>query len=214
MICFLLLNRRSSFPCAARAAVLAAPVLLFAAPAAARPPANGSDLCGNGYCDAWNGESADSCPADCAGPGWTPPPPPAVVDSPRPWTPAQAIPPFFHVEERSNVGIVFGGTITLCLSYFSSLAIGLGQGVAGGGYAAIPIAGPFIAAVYNPASPAAGLYRVGLANVGLVEIAGAAMLIAGATTHSLKLVPDRPFTILPVPLAGRSGNGLGLVGTF
>jgi hypothetical protein len=109
----------------------------------------------------------------------------------------------------------------------------MGLAMEGRGYfAAVPIAGPFIAAAtYHPPQPpcnagwgclgAAISHDMSAATVrgllvinGVVQVAGTAMLIAGLASQRWTLVPDETPRVMPVPMVGTNGGGLGFVGRF
>ena len=200
--------------------------LALGAPALLSSPAQaGDEQCGNGYCDAWAGENARTCPADCsqaptaaaARPSSLPP------KAPR-WSPDQAVPSGFHVVETPYVGLAIAGGSTFGAAWILSSIIGLKNAGNGGATAAIPLVGSFIAARRYQSPPCAGLGCLGAVNddltsallygFGIIQVAGAAMLVSGLVAHHPTLTPDSGFTITPVPLTGQNGTGLGLVGTF
>jgi hypothetical protein len=230
--------------------------LLSAAAALLTTPARADDNkpCGNGYCDAWAGENAANCPADCkitppapalppgAYPGMYPPgmyapglyapgmyPPGIYPDDPRlarRWKSGDPPPPGFHVEQRPIQGLVIGGSITLGVAWVVGSAIGFSQAGNGGAYAVIPVVGPFVAAgVYQPPPCQSflcfgpGFYKAFLITFGLIQSTGAVLLVSGLAAHHDTLVPGATIprtglTLMPVPIAGQNGNGLGLTGTF
>ncbi len=221
---FILRFRPRSF--SPSAALFAA--LLFAAPLPARaevvpdePP-----RCGNGYCDAWVGEDASTCPADCV----AKPAVPGDVRVVRPypssyqgsfWRPADAAPDGFRVVKGRNVGLIVLGAGLLAIGYGFDIGLGVDNLDRGGAYAAIPVVGPFIAAGAAGNAPcpsgcgAKVPYAMGLGLAGAAQLAGVVMLIVGLVVPQEKLVRDtRAFIVTPVPLAGRSGTGLGVAGTF
>jgi hypothetical protein len=109
-------------------------------------------------------------------------------------------------------------------AWIASAAMGLSSKSDGGGYTLIPIVGPFVAAgVYQTPScqqfgclldfgPA--LYKAFLITFGIIETTGAALLVSGLVVHRDKLIPGTSLTLMPVPISGQNGNGLGLAGTF
>jgi hypothetical protein len=87
------------------------------------------------------------------------------------------------------------------------------------GYAAIPLAGPFITGVVVAKEPCSwlcfnGVAEAALFGVGIIEVAGVATLIAGLATKQQVLRSDPPLPVVPVPLVMRDGSGVALAGTF
>lgn len=203
-------------------------------------PARAGDTlaCGNGYCDAWAGETKLSCPIDCARP---PPTAPGVVvpgaygpvystpvprwdEGRRNWMAGDPAPPGFRVVVGPSRGLVVAGASVLGGSWFASFLLAIGARNTGHGYAAIPLAGPFITGGLYRTSPCSGLGCIGTAFdglakacfyfVGATELVGAGLLTAGLVVRRPGLVSDAAVTLTPIPVVGENGNGLGLSGTF
>jgi hypothetical protein len=136
------------------------------------------------------------------------------------WRSGDPVPPGFRAVRRSNLALVVGGSVTLAASYATTLAFGLANSHRGGAYAAVPIAGPFSAmlAADNACSPQRcpdkPSYQIALGFLALAQLTGIAVLVPGVVMHREKLVPRQAFTLAPFSLAGRSGSGLALAGTF
>jgi hypothetical protein len=150
-------------------------------------------------------------------------PPPLV--SPSSWTPGDPIPPGYHVETGPIRGLYITGGAILGAGYVAGLVTGFVKGDSGGGYAAIPVAGPFIAGAVLKTSCQGGFECIGvtlddaffkglLYGFGVVQAAGTVLLVTGVSVHRTRLVRDRTVSLVPVPLAARNGAGLGLQGTF
>ncbi len=205
---------------------------LVTAPAAADPVPNSYvPRCGNGYCDAWAGETRASCPADCARKVDQPlPAAPLAVPSPvaaplvwqgpvaREWEPGDDAPAHFHVEKRRSAKLLTAGAVTLGTGYLVSLSIGIANASQGGGLSAIPLVGGFVSAARGASCgdfDCNSLYAVAQVFFGGAQIAGAAMLLAAGLSKSDKLVLDRPtFSLVPVPVVGKNGSGMGFAGAF
>jgi hypothetical protein len=124
------------------------------------------------------------------------------------------------VEWRPHRALVITGAALFGVSgFFSALAA-----LSAGAYTAIPLVGPFITAgrLAN-VPPCSGplcfnvFQTVGvvvLAALGVVEVTGASILVAGLATKQQVLRSDVALHVVPVPLVMRNGSGLGLAGTF
>jgi hypothetical protein len=144
----------------------------------------------------------------------TPDPLSAVAD----WEPGQPIPVGYHEEQRRTRGAIIAGSVLLGVSYLGGVSFNV---LAGGGYGAIPIAGPFVG-VYVESKGSANASGFGGVPVsllvvdGLAQVSGLAVLVAG-------LVPQRVLVtdcivkarLTPTPLRfGKSGAGIAIAGTF
>jgi hypothetical protein len=155
-------------------------------------------------------------------PGYSPP----KLD----WSQGEPIPPGYHPSTEIRQGFVIAGSVTLGVSWvFGGVIPGiivLAGG--GGGYGVpllIPAIGPFIsmgtiAGAAGSGGSVGGAVLAVLAVDGLVQSAGAALLIYGVVAKKDVLVRnDRvgntTVTWMPTPMAvGQRGQGFGIVGTF
>jgi hypothetical protein len=137
------------------------------------------------------------------------------------WQDGEPIPPGYHRVQRMRKGAIIGGAVTFGVLYFVSLLIAAaGTDEANRTHTSnsmaglyVPAVGPFIAMTQS--STAVG--GVFLAMDGLAQAGGAALFIYGVASPQTVLIRNdygRPH-LLPQPLLfGRSGGGLGLVGSF
>jgi hypothetical protein len=139
------------------------------------------------------------------------------------------IPAGYSLESRPSKGLLVGGGVTLGVSYALGVIVGTSMGHEGG-YAAIPIAGPFIAgATYHTRSNGCvgfeaclgnavrdsidtGLNRPLLYALGGVEVLGGALIAVGLLSRAPVLVPEHAPLVLPVVTADRVG--LSMTGSF
>ncbi len=165
-------------------------------------------------------------------PPMPPPPPPAVppplvvpppggyYQQPYPQQPyyyqqpayAQA-PRLFHEEIQPNYGLMVAGLVIFGASWSINAASAY---LADEWKLAVPVVGPFMETqnIYTGAGYDANRLLVGLLVFdGLIETAGAIMLIAGAVTHHKVRVYDRA-RVSVVPTAGPAGGGLAAFGRF
>ncbi|APR82773.1 Hypothetical protein A7982_08122 [Minicystis rosea] len=112
-------------------------------------------------------------------------------------------------------GLVIGGSIALAVGWALGFGIGSSAFKDNGAYTLIPVAGPFIAAATRHTSGLdLLLYRTSMYMTGVMQATGAVLLTVGLSVSKPQLVPDRGFSLLPMPFAGPNGAGLGLAGTF
>jgi hypothetical protein len=157
--------------------------------------------------------------ADDAGSPATAQPVQPVPRGPWRWKPGDVLPPGTHVETRPHRALVITGGALLGGLGLISIAFAASS-PHDFGYTAIPLAGPFITAT-NLATARCSLFcdlqaagAAVFAFLGLAELAGAGMLIAGLATKQQVLRSDVALRVVPVPLVMRNGSGLGLAGTF
>jgi hypothetical protein len=147
---------------------------------------------------------------------------------PRAFREGDPVPPGFHVEEEPRHGMVVAGWTLLLVSYGISVIVAAGvQGNNGGDWLYAPIVGPWALLAtrsYNGCSSTAtesgglgcvgDVYAVmGLVVDGLLEGAGAALLIVGYADSKSVLVRNAPaFRVAPMRMG--SGNGVGLTWAF
>ncbi|MGZ3406427.1 MAG: hypothetical protein ACXVAN_08305 [Polyangia bacterium] len=128
--------------------------------------------------------------------------------------PMYAQPPrLFHEEMQPNYGLMVAGLVIFGASWSINAASAY---LADEWKLAVPIVGPFMETqnVYTGAGYDANRLLVGLLVFdGLIETAGAIMLVAGAITHHKVRVYDRP-RVSVVPTAGPAGAGLAAFGRF
>lgn len=161
------------------------------------------------------------------------PPPPEVVPPPgspplpygyRPyvisdWPEDEPPPPGYHWGKRVRRGPIIAGSVLFGTFYSTSLLVGaVGQDAGDPAYEwlYVPGIGPFIE-LTNSSSAVASVFLI---LDGAAQSAGLALLIWGIVSPAPILVSNvaeapRVPKVLPVPmLLGKSGEGLGLLGTF
>jgi hypothetical protein len=119
----------------------------------------------------------------------------------------------FHEELRPNYGLMVAGLVILGSSWSINAASAY---LADEWKLAVPLVGPFMETqnINTGAGNEANRMLVGLLVFdGLIECAGAIMLVAGAITHHRVRVYDQP-RVSVVPTAGPSGAGLAAFGRF
>ncbi len=156
-----------------------------------------------------------------------PPVPPPIVVPPPPAYPAQpyygqpyyyqaAPPPLPQVREieEPRWGLMIAGLAVFGASWTINAASAY---VADEWKLAVPIVGPFMETQNIDTSPGHEYNRPIVALLvfdGLIETAGAVMLVAGALTHHRVKVYDRGPRVSLVPTAGASGGGIAAFGRF
>ena len=147
----------------------------------------------------------------------------------RSWHDGEAIPFGYHAENRTRIGLVIPGAVLFGGSYALSLWAGSSGGGSYGAALYVPVFGPFIQMTNAPvvardscsswfcpdySDLRRSLYYVGLAIDGVVQVVGAAMLVAGIVGKR-KLVGDEPgiVAVAPMYLSG-GGAGLGVLARF
>jgi len=133
----------------------------------------------------------------------------------QPQQPCPLPPPrLFHEEMQPNYGLMVAGLVVFGASWSVNAATAW---VAGEWKLAVPVVGPFME-TQNVKTGDSGSDRllIGLLVFdGLIETAGAVMLVAGAVTHHKVRVYDSPrFSLSVVPTAGPAGGGLAAFGRF
>jgi hypothetical protein len=130
--------------------------------------------------------------------------------------PMYAQPPrLFHEEMQPNYGLMVAGLVILGASWSINAASAY---LADEWKLAVPVVGPFMETQNINTGPGYDANRllVGLLVFdGLIETAGAIMLVAGAITHHKVRVYDHAHTSVSiVPTAGPAGGGLAAFGRF
>jgi hypothetical protein len=145
-----------------------------------------------------------------------------------PYSEGQAVPPGYRVVERSRRGLIIAGLVTTGVAWsFSVTAAVTADYEDNSGFLLIPVLGPWLMLATGGADDPpctndadiefcesnAGLRGV-LVLDGLVQTAGAVMFVLGVANPSKRLVRDDvSFRVVPMTI-GKTGNGLGVVGTF
>ncbi|HWE30209.1 MAG TPA: hypothetical protein VHB97_19520, partial [Polyangia bacterium] len=122
-------------------------------------------------------------------------------------------PRLFHEEMQPNYGLMVAGLVIFGASWSINAASAY---VANEWKLAVPVVGPFMETqnVNTGSGFDANRMLVGLLVFdGLIETAGAIMLVAGAITHHKVRIYDRP-RVSVVPTAGPAGGGLAAFGRF
>jgi hypothetical protein len=145
----------------------------------------------------------------------------------RSWSEGEPVPAGYHPESRRRRGLLTGGACLLGVPYLLTLTSALLTSTSGGHFPEvlyIPIAGPIIEAVQMAQEPLCygidcRLNRtLGLAVSiidGVLQVAGAAMIVVGIFVRHTVLVPDEPGIVSVAPvLMGRGGLGLGVLARF
>lgn len=137
----------------------------------------------------------------------------------RDYKAGEAVPPGYHVAERTRTGLVVGGAVTFGSLYLLSLLVAAGGADLNRGgtnpVAAlyVPALGPFI----QMASTESSTGKVFLAIDGLAQTAGAIMFVVGlASPRTVLLRNDlaqKP-KVMATPIVGKGMTGAGVVGTF
>ena len=178
-----------------------------------------------GVIQPYAGPPAVAAPPAVAVPAPPPVPPPLVVPPPGGYYAPPAQPPIyyqpyaqqprlFHEEMQPNYGLVVAGAVMLGASWSINAMTAY---IADEWKLAVPVAGPFmeIANVHTGDSDGDRMLGELLIFDGLIETAGAVMLVAGAVTHHKVRVYDKPgLSVSVVPSASPAGGGLAAFGTF
>lgn len=149
----------------------------------------------------------------------------AVAVEIRDYKEGDPIPPGFHLKKIKQGPLFVTGAIVFGASYGVSLISGIivqatrdlpeDSTTDSASYIpmVIPVVGPFVTLATGDSAGAGTALLIAL---GTAQVAGVAMLIAGTVAPPIKLVrfesPRASFSILPS--IGRSGVGLGIVGTM
>ncbi len=147
-----------------------------------------------------------------------------------PYEPGDPVPPGYHVEERSNGALMWGGGLLWSAAYVTAVMVGPKGSAPGSGWVLVPVVGPFGALfqqrveceadVLNTSSTeecsqeivkAARTASILLVD-GLVQTAGAALFLIGWGSTERQLVLDRRFVVTPA--VGQSSYGVSVSGTF
>ena len=151
-----------------------------------------------------------------------PPPPPGGYYQQQPYyygypyaqQPCPLPPPrLFHEEMQPNYGLMVAGLVVLGASWSINAASAY---LADEWKLAVPVVGPFMETqnINTGAGYEANRMLVGLLVFdGLIETAGAIMLVAGAITHHKVRIYDHA-RVAVVPTAGPAGGGLAAFGRF
>jgi hypothetical protein len=146
-------------------------------------------------------------------------PPPILASPPVYYAPgypyAQPCPLPYREVEQPRYGLIIAGSVLLGVSWSINAAVGYGTGE---WRLEVPVLGPFLeAATIDTSRGHTDNRALVMLSVfdGLVETAGAAMLLTGALTHQRVRVYDRAGTqVTVVPTAIQSGGGLAAFGRF
>lgn len=134
------------------------------------------------------------------------------------WEPGEPIPPGYRPGTKIRTGLVIGGAVTLGSVWLTNVVFASFFVSEGGGEAAplfVPVVGPFIAIGTITPRDLGGVGTFWLAFDGVVQAAGAAMLIAGIAAPRNILVRTGSLTLQPTPMSfGKAGSGFGFTGTF
>lgn len=128
--------------------------------------------------------------------------------------PCPVAPRTFHEEMQPNYGLMVSGLVIFGASWSVNAATAY---VADEWKLAVPVIGPYMETQnVNTGDSDADRMLVGLLVFdGLIETAGAVMLVAGAITHHKVRVYDSPrLSVSVVPTAGPASGGLAAFGTF
>ena len=152
-----------------------------------------------------------------------PPPPPEL-----PYTEGQTIPPGYRIVERSRKGLIIAGLVVTGVAWsFSVTAAVAADYEDNSGFLLLPVLGPWLMLATGGADDpncttdqdfeicqSNAPLRAVLVLDGLVQTAGGVMFVLGVTNPTKRLVrEDVSFRVVPMKI-GKTGNGLGVVGTF
>jgi hypothetical protein len=134
------------------------------------------------------------------------------------WHDGDPVPPGYHPVQKPLDGLIIAGATTLAVPYFFSAATALASRNSQDQLLYAPVLGPFLRIQdNNPNSNFADFFGdVLLVFDGVVQTAGAVMLIIGATTTKTVLVRnDTAWSPIIVPMRfGNDGYGVGVVSQF
>ncbi len=131
-----------------------------------------------------------------------------------PYHPNRPRPEGYHVEELRRTGLIVGGSVLFGIFYGTSVLAAVGSDDPRDQQLLVPVVGPFLLATeYDEEYE--GSTRSMLVLVGMAETAGAALLAVGVTQKKKWYVRNDAvsFSVSPATF-GRSGYGVGAVGTF
>ncbi len=124
-------------------------------------------------------------------------------------------PRLFHEELQPNYGLMVAGLVILGASWSINAASAY---AANEWKLAVPVVGPFMETqnIYTGPGSEDNRFLVGLLVFdGLIETAGAVMIVAGALTHHrVKVYDRRNLSVSVVPTAGSASGGLAAFGRF
>lgn len=136
------------------------------------------------------------------------------------WSEDRPVPPGYHAEDRTRKGLVVGGAVTFGSLYLISVLIAAAGSdaskISGGSNPVaalyIPAIGPFI----QMGNTSTSMGNVANAIDGIGQCAGLAMFIYGIASPKTVLVRNDlgKVQLTPVPMVGKNGSGIGLLGTF
>lgn len=129
----------------------------------------------------------------------------------------QPIPMGYHVETRPQRGLIIGGAVPMSLGYLLGIIVATGAAGNQGIYAAIPVAGPFLAAARIHSigqGLGQGVGEIALYTMGAVQVVGSALITAGLVARKDVLARDGAPRFTVAPMGVRDGAGIGLVGRF
>jgi hypothetical protein len=145
-----------------------------------------------------------------------------------PYTDGQTIPPGYRVVERSRRGLIIAGLITTGVAWSFSVTAAVGADYEdNSGFLLLPVLGPWLMLATGGADDPpctadgdvefcesnSGLRAI-LVLDGLVQTAGGVMFVLGIANPVKRLVrEDVSFRVVPMKV-GKTGTGLGVVGTF
>jgi hypothetical protein len=134
----------------------------------------------------------------------------------------QPIPPGYHVDTRIRKGLVIGGAVTFGVVYLFSVLTGVlidsanevvGNESSGYEPMYIPLAGPFVTMGTASDDLSSGGVAL-LAILGVAQVGGVGMLVAGLAVPKTELVRNDVSSIQVRPMVGQGTTGLSLGGKF
>jgi hypothetical protein len=144
-----------------------------------------------------------------------------------PYESGQPIPAGYHVEERMRRGLVIAGSLTLGIPWVFSATAAVGNDFEDkSGFLMIPALGPWLMLATGGASDNCStgtdysncteksVERAWLFLDGVTQTAGAILLATGLYYPSKRLIKDNYALSITPTTFGRTGYGLGAVGTF
>jgi hypothetical protein len=139
-------------------------------------------------------------------------PAPAMPEPPYPprfpYVPGHDAPAGYHIEEHPRMGLVVAGDVVLTTSYLLSVAAAASSSNGYDRWLFVPVAGPFLdlgARLHQGCGPYCDndsyevITRVVLPYAGIVQVAGAALLVSGLVFPKKEFVRDDESTSARVP---------------
>ena len=159
------------------------------------------------------------------------PSPSLPAPQPAAWQPGSPPPPGYHIEDRPRTGLVVAGAVIAGIPYFFSVVTASSVGQANAtGWLYLPVAGPWMTlgqrsygcnsldngnqSTSQSLQCVGDIFAVmGLIADGVIQAAGATLLIVGVAAERPVLVRDDQ-ALHVTPMRVGNGYGAGVVGSF